>query len=451
MRQLRPVVWMKGTFLSPQHLQTQDRFFEDSLQFRLESLAAHPRGFLRLQIDQEALDGGNFALTDAAGIFPDGLVFDCPASEPLPPPRPLAGCFDADDASIEVFLAIPSYRVPGLNVSAGSDTADTRFLGEAVLVRDENTGLTEKPIQVARKNFRILTTADSRQDCSLLSIARIRKSESGALQLDPQFVPQTLDFSSSPYLTSIARRLVEILAAKSSVLAGTRRQKNLSLADFGASDIANFWLLYTVNSHFPQLQQLFEGGSGHPERLFRIMLSLAGSLTTFSAKIHPRDLPAYDHDNLSGCFTRLDEILRTLLETVIPTNVVSLPLKLVQPYIYATALDHDKYLQNTRMYLAISAQVSEADLIAKVPWLTKVCSASHIEHLVRQALQGVQLTHVPKPPGAIPVKLNYQYFSLNQSGHSWEAICRARNFAVYVPDDLPSPQLELVILLPEAV
>ena len=55
-----------------------------------------------------------------------------------------------------------------------------------------------------------------------------------------------------------------------------------------------------------------------------------------------------------------------------------------------------------------------------------------------------------QPPSAIPVKLNYQYFSLSQSGVAWEAIGRARNLAAYVPGDLPNPQLELIILLPQA-
>jgi predicted component of type VI protein secretion system len=39
---------------------------------------------------------------------------------------------------------------------------------------------------------------------------------------------------------------------------GVRRQKNLSLADFGTADIAQFWLLYTVNSHLPEFNHLFE-------------------------------------------------------------------------------------------------------------------------------------------------------------------------------------------------
>ena len=143
-------------------------------------------------------------------------------------------------------------------------------------------------------------------------------------------------------------------------------------------------------------------------------------------------------------------MLRNLLETVVPTNVVSLPLKLIQPSIYATSVDQDKYLVNTRMYLAVSAEIGQADLIGKTPLLIKVCSANHIEHLVQQALPGMQLTHVMSPPSAIPVKLNYQYFSLNQTGLAWEAVVRARNLAAYVPGDFPNPQLELIIVLPQS-
>jgi type VI secretion system protein ImpJ len=128
---------------------------------------------------------------------------------------------------------------------------------------------------------------------------------------------------------------------------------------------------------------------------------------------------------------------------------VALPLKEVRNHIYATAVDDDKYLVNTKMYLAVSAETKEVAVIQKAPALIKVCSADHIDHLVRQALPGVQLTHVPAPPSSIPVKLNYQYFSLNQSGGAWEAVGRARNLAAYVPGDFPNPKLELVILFPQ--
>jgi type VI secretion system protein ImpJ len=449
MNQLQPVIWTKGTFLGPQHLQAQDRFIESSFRFRVESLISNPWGFLKLQINQESLAAGEFALAEASGIFPDGLLFDFPSSEPAPPSIPLRDAFGPDQNCVDVFLAIPNYRQAGLNISMAQQKADTRYLSDVVSIRDENSGLAEKYIQIARKNYRLLTGSDVRQECSSMCVARVTRNDAGILALDPQFAPPLLDFAASDYLCAIARRLMEILGAKSSILSGVRRQKNLSLADFGTADIAQFWLLYTINSHFPEFNHLSEARHGHPERLYEAMLSLAGCLTTFSPKIHPRDLPAYKHDDLSSCFGALDEIVRTLLETVVPSNFVSLPLKLVQPSIYATALDNDKYLTGTRLYLAMSAEMNQADLISKAPYLLKICSANHIEHLVRQALPGAPLTHVPKPPGSIPVKLNHQYFSINQSGVAWEAIVRARNLAAYVPGDFPSPQMELIILLPE--
>jgi type VI secretion system protein ImpJ len=450
MKRLQPVIWTKGTFLSPQHLQLQDRFLENLLQFHLESLAFRPYGFHTLQISQEALGAAAFSLSSASGILPDGLLFDIPGSDPAPPLKQLADCFERDQTSLDVYLAVPDYRDRGLNVATSTRPGGARYSAEIELFRDENTGATERPVQIARKNLRLLTEGEALDGYSAMRVARVRRTEAGTFQLDGRFVPPLVNFYANDYLVSIARRLVEILTSRSSAIAGMRRQKNQTLADFTAADIANFWLLYTVNTAFPVLRHLFETRGGHPERLYMAMLSLAGALTTFSNNIHPRDLPAYDHDDLGACFTDLDEKLRALLETVVPTNFISLPLKLVQPSIYATALDNDKYLTNAKMYLAISAEAPQADIVNRAPQLVKVCSAAHIEHLVRQALPGVPLTYVPSPPGAIPIKLNYQYFSLSQAGVAWEAVQRARNLAAYVPGDLPNPQLELIILLPQA-
>ena len=204
----------------------------------------------------------------------------------------------------------------------------------------------------------------------------------------------------------------------------------------------------TVNTFLPPLRHLFEVRRGHPEVLFNLMNQLAGSLTTFSATILPQSLPLYDHRDLGASLGALDEKLRFLLETVIKSNCVSLPLRYTGPSIYATAINEDKYLVNTKMYLAMNAEMPEGELIGKAPKLIKTCSADHLEHLVRNALPGVAMRHLQIPPSAIPMKLNYQYFSLNQAGAAWEAIARARNFAAWVPAEFPNPQLELIIVMP---
>jgi predicted component of type VI protein secretion system len=70
MRQLQPVIWMKGTFLSPQHLQTQDRFIESTLRFHTEALSFRPWGFGHVRIDHEQLAAGHIAIASATGIVP---------------------------------------------------------------------------------------------------------------------------------------------------------------------------------------------------------------------------------------------------------------------------------------------------------------------------------------------------------------------------------------------
>jgi len=435
--------------LTPQHLQAQDRFVESVLQFRLDALNFRPWGFQHLQIDQAVLAAGNFALISASGLMPDGLPFDLPSCDAAPAPKPIDSHLDPGATSLDVFLAVPHPRERGVNVSIPNSRTDSRYLAEVMMAPDDNSGGSEKPVRIAQKNFRLLFDGEPMQGMSVMRVARVERTSAGKLQLDSAFVPPLLDISASEHLMSNLRRLLEILSAKSTTLAANRRHKDGALADFTAADIANFWLLYTVNTYFPLLNHLFISRKGHPERLFTLITSLAGSLTTFSSKIQPRDLPAYNHDDLSACMTELDEKVRELLETVVKSNCISLPLKLVRPYIYAAALDDDKYLANTKMYLAISSDLKPGELIERTPREIKVCSADYIDKLVERAVQGVTLTHVVSPPNAIPVKLNYEYFSLNQSGQAWETVGRARNLAAHVPGDIRSPQLELIILLPQ--
>ena len=107
MRILQPVIWSKGTFLSPQHMQIQDRFTESVLQFRLEALQFRPWGFSRLKINQEALASGRLAIHETSGLFPDGLPFDIPNSDPAPPAKALAGYFEPGQTSLEKLVRLP--------------------------------------------------------------------------------------------------------------------------------------------------------------------------------------------------------------------------------------------------------------------------------------------------------------------------------------------------------
>lgn len=448
MTRLQKVLWTKGILLNPQHLQLQDGYLEDLLSFRMGSLQHAPWGFSSLEIDQEALTSGLFSLTSAAGIFPDGLPFSIPDADTHPAPRTLADHWRQDQRTMDVFLAVPEYRSGGHNVSVDPEVRHTRYIAEAVVRRDEITGLLEKPVQLARRNLRLLVQHETQEGYSLIPVARLVRSETGEVQLEPRFVPPILDLSASRYLLSIARGIVEILSARSSSLSAVRKQRNRALAHFDASDLAAFWLLYTVNTHLPVVRHIFEGRHAHPEALYEALLALGSALTSFSTELHPRDLPVYDHSDLRGSFERLDAIIRQLLETVVPRNHEVLPLVRTDSFIHAVAIDDDRLFGATQMYLGVKTSAAAEEVARRGPFLMKVGAAPEVERLIRHALPGLGTRYVPVTPGNVPVKLGYHYFELDRSGGQWDAVRAARNLAVYVPSDLPEAQLELVVMLP---
>src|SRR5579863_4987108 len=115
MKRLQTVIWSKGTALAPQHLQNQDRFFESSLQFRIDALTFRPWGFQDLTVDHQALAGGTFSLTRASGLLPDGLLFDIPDADEAPAVKALEHAFEEDSDEVDVYLAVPEYKERGLN------------------------------------------------------------------------------------------------------------------------------------------------------------------------------------------------------------------------------------------------------------------------------------------------------------------------------------------------
>jgi len=276
-------------------------------------------------------------------------------------------------------------------------------------------------------------------------VARLVRSAAGVLAVDPAFVPPLLDFAASEVLGATARRLVERASAKAAALAGVRRQRNQGLADFSVTDVASFWLLYTLNTHLPALRHLAEVRRGHPETLWEAMAALAGALTTFAPSSRP--LPAYDHLQLGTCFAQLEARLLELLETAVPETAVSLPLRPVRPAVQAVAVDQERWLAAPHWYLAVSAPVRQAELVLRVLHGCKVGSADVVDTLIRQALPGLELAHVPQPPPAVPVRLDFLYFAVRRAGPAWGAVVRARNLAVYVPAELLEARLELVIAL----
>lgn len=450
MKYLSRVVWSEGMYLGPHHFQAQSRYFEDSIRFATSSLWFEPWGLIAAQIDAEALKNGTVSLIHARGIFPDGLIFHMPESDPLPEPRPIADLFPPASDSVTVALAVSPRRPEGSNTSIDGNGSQNpvRFRAEQQLLYDETTGRDEKPVSLGRKNIELRLDSEPAGDLVKLPIARVMRSGSGEFMLDPNFIPPCVEISASDRLMSLLGRLIEILEEKSSRFSrAAPGGRERSWAEFSTQEIANFWLLHTVNSALAPLRHDYTTKRRHPEGLYREMLRLGGALCTFAFDAHPRDLPLYDHHDLEKSFGTLDQHIRTYLETIVPTQYIAIPLVKRADYFYEAQITDQRVLDRARWIFAIRAQTGEPEVIARTPQIVKLCSKQFVPQLVQRALPGLALTHLPVPPAAIPAKVDFQYFGVSRSGPCWDHIMQTRQVGLYVPGDLPNPSLELLVIL----
>jgi type VI secretion system protein ImpJ len=256
-----------------------------------------------------------------------------------------------------------------------------------------------------------------------------------------------LRISASTRLMLLLQRLIELLDEKSATIAMGARNTSGGVAEFSTRQIASFWLMHAVNSALTPLRHQLIAKRGHPEELFAELSRLAGALCTFALDSHPRDLPLYDHDNLSACFEALDRHIRTHLEIIVPTNCIAIPLRRTADYYYEGDVADQRCLGRSRWLLAIHAQMGDAELMAKAPPLVKICSPVFVRELVKRALPGMALTHLPVPPAAVSARVETQYFGINKGGPCWDHISMTRKVGAYVPGEIPNPEIEILVVL----
>jgi type VI secretion system protein ImpJ len=169
---------------------------------------------------------------------------------------------------------------------------------------------------------------------------------------------------------------------------------------------------------------------------------------TFAINMHPKDIVSYEHNDLYFTFSQLSAQLRELLETVIPTRCVPIPLEKVRETLYVGRVQDDRLLKEAAFYLAVRANMPESRLIDVVPRVVKIASRDVVEAVIGSALPGVTLRHISPPPAAIPARVGFHYFGLDTVNPYWDGIKGAKVLAVYVPDEIPDERVEMYAVKP---
>ena len=447
MKLLSHVVWSEGMYLSPLHFQTQTRHQEDTLSFLVSNLWNVPWGLSYLELDTEAVRNGSVSLVRAAGLLPDGLPFDFPASDELPPTRSLSDIFSPTDASLLLYLAVPRRADSGQVVDLERSASTFRYSVMTRGVADENNGMDIRELAFGKKNLAVLAESELRDGMIALPLARAVRDGRGHFFYDPEFIPPCLQIGASDALMLLLKRLLESIQEKVSTLTASAHKRTRFESGTSALDVANYWFLHALSSATPVLQHLYRTSQSRPEQVYIEMSRLAGSLCTFAAQSNVTDLPAYDHGRPGDSFYVLDKHIRKHMDIVLPTNYVSLNFSPGEPYFYEADVQDERCLRRARWVLGVRSSLGEADLINLTLRLIKVCSARFVPELVRRALPGLALNHLPVPPSAIRAEADKQYFSLELSGPCWDHIQQTRRVGVYIPGELRDAEFDLNIIV----
>jgi type VI secretion system protein ImpJ len=433
------VLWSEGMFLQPQHFQQHDRWIEAQAHARTAQRGCFPWGLKHLVLDRELLDLGKFAVTECAGILPDGTVFDAPASDPLPEPLDLV----EDDAGQLLYLALPLARANAVQSGPVDSTETTlRYRSGEETVRDNaGAGAGEALLNVGRLDLRLSRGRDVRDGFACCGVARVLDCRADRkVTLDQRYIPPVLDITAAALLRDFVEELQGLLHRQGEARAARVRGAGRG----GVSDWADFLLLQLINRVEPVVTHWTRIQGVHPELLYRVLLALAGELATFSsdAKRAP-EFPPYRHDDLQASFQPVIERLRDYLSRETVERAVSIPIQ-ERKYGFRIALVQDPSLfVNARFVLAGQAQVASQVLRNRFPTQVKIGPIDKIQELVKLALPGVALRPLPTPPLEIPYHAGFDYFELDRGNELWKPLTAGGGFGLHVGGDFPGLQLEL--------
>lgn len=442
------ILWGEGLFLRPQHFQRQDLYHE----MRLVDFgrAVHPYlwGIRALEFDIDALAAGILRITAITAVLPDGEMISAPGNDELPEPVNLTMLDQLGDGTM-FHVALPCLRDTGRNFSTQRAAASQahRYHQQELAAPDLYTNAIDAEVTVLKKSLHLLCERDNLAQYVSLPVAHVRNTATGGHELDPSFVPPALAIHACAPVYAMLRRLIDMLQAKAQALYGYHREPAANIVEFRSGDIASFWLLHTVNAACASLQHLFQHPALHPERLFQDLLALAGQLLTFSKAYRLSDLPAYRHADPGPGFARLEQILRELLETVISSRYLSIPLAELKPGYHVGRPDPEKVTLNAAYYLSVAADMAPAELVETAPLRIKLGAPDDVERMVSSAMPGVRLMAAPQVPAAIPVRPGCYYFSVEPHGALYERMLTSGAIMIYTPTGFSGLKLELFAIM----
>ena len=434
------VLWTEGLFLQPHHFQQADRHKEALIAGLARRSRPYGWGVSALEIDEEVLKVGQFALKSCAGLTHDGMVFRVPQTDDHPPalevPETIKDCV--------VYLTVPQRRHGAVEVDLSGAEQSVSRLRPAELEITDTMGRDQKPVTigVGKMRLQFALAVDDLADMLAIPIARIIEVRPDKeIILDRSFIPSCIDIRASASLAGFVREIEGLLSHRMTALAGRLSEGGAAKA---VAEVSDFLLLTVINRSIPLFKHLTNIENLHPEDAYRECVSLAGELSVFmTTNKEPPEFPPYQHDNLSLTYAPVIRILRQYLSSVLEQTAISIPLEARKYGVSVGVITDRKLISTAGFVLAVQAEIPAEDVRRHFAGQAKIGPVEEIRQLVNSALPGIALRPLPVAPRQIPYHAGVVYFELASDSPYWGKMTTSGGIAVHVSGQYPGLNMEL--------
>jgi type VI secretion system protein ImpJ len=435
------VHWTEGLFLRPHHLQQADRYAENAIESRSRHVTPYPWGFSALDIDRDLLQQSKFGLRRAAGVMPDGGLFDFPAESPAPPPVIVPEAA----AGQLIWLSMPGRAANSREVSPDSAEDAARYLTGSETIIDSTSHLrVEEEIEVAypRLGYEIRKTA--KPGYVGVPVARIVEVHDRTIILDEKFAPPVLVCAAHPTVEGWLDRVIGWISAKLDELA--RYASDVTAG--GGLQSADYLMLQMLNGKIPALKHFRNSRYVHPERLYEEFLRIAGELATFATpERRAREYGVYDHDDLENVFSPLLRDIQDFLSVVMNRRAIRLELIEKSASAYISPIKDRTLFRNATLVLEVWARRPLTEIQRNLPAFLKVGPNTKMNEIVNAHLPGIVLVHLPTPPPQIRAITDHVYFYFDRNSPLWPEFSVASSIGMHFAGDWPELEMELWAVL----
>jgi type VI secretion system protein ImpJ len=431
-------VWSEGMFLRPQHFQQHDRYVENLVRQRCGGMLPYDWGIKSIKIDVRHLAMGKFSLAECSGIFPDGTPFNLPVDDGLPLPIDIP----VDVQNAIVYLCLP-VQLPGtVEVDTNENFNNlARFRATEYEVSDANVATNStSAVMIAKLHTTLMLERQERAGHVCIGIAKVIESRIDKnIILDDNYIPTNIDCNAISHTRGFIKELFGLLHTRGEALGGRASEAGRG----GVAEISDYMLLQLVNRVEPLFEHLQHIPCLHPEILYRIVVQLAGELSTFcKPNKRPISYSVYNHDDLQKTFKLIMDELRLLLSSVLEQNAIFIPLTEPKFGIRGARVPDPNLFKDAVFVLAVSAQIPIEQLRSGFPMQVKIGPVEQINLLIRNSLPGITIQALPVAPRQIPYHAGFAYFELNKQSELWKQMLQSGGFAIHIAGDFPGLELE---------